>query len=142
LGKTSAQLPEGVPPQGRMSFDDSPRLKDDQDNVKDTIYESLPTYEAVLAFDLSHVHKDLRLMPPEYDISPQSTRIGGADIPDREISTSFIKEHEVKDLLVDQGALAALSNSLNSSEGDLILVSLDTLQQLLHGNKKTREEFK
>jgi len=38
----------------------------------------------------------------------------------------------------------ALSNSLNDSknEGDLILVSLDTLQQLLYGNKKSREEFK
>ena len=83
-------------------------------------------------------------MPPEYDISPLSTRIGGADVPEKELSSSFIQEHTVKEYIMDQGALVALSNSLNSpqNEGDLILASLDTLQQLLHGNKKTRDEFK
>lgn len=122
---------------------DSPRLKEGiEDNVKSSMYENLPTYETILAFDLSQVHRDLSLIPQEFGISPQSTQVKTAE--EREPSTSFAREDSVKELIVDQGALLALSNSLNDSnnEGDLILVSLDTLQQLLYGNKKSREEFK
>ena len=63
---------------------------------------------------------------------------------EKEPCASLSQDDPVKEFIVDQGALMALSNSLNDSknEGDLILVSLDTLQQLLYGNKKSREEFK
>ena len=124
---------------------ESPRLKDLEDDRKISLYENLPTYEAILAFDLSQVHRDLSLIPQDFEISPHSTQIrtvGTAE--EKEPNASFAKEDSVKELIVDQGALMALSNSLTDSknEGDLILVSLDTLQQLLYGNKKLREEFK
>lgn len=84
-------------------------------------------------------------MPADYDIHNRAAQLASMATSDKDLNTSFKEEDTVKEFIVDQGALVALSNSLNqpqTEEGDLILVSLDTLQQLLSGNKRSREEFK
>lgn len=121
-----------------MSIGESPRHKESDIDVNDLLFENLPNYEVILAFDLSQVHRDLRLIPFEFDI-PESLVKGQEE--------NITTEHQdtVREYIVDQGALVALSNSLNdplSEERGITLVSLDTLQQLLSGNKKTQEEFK
>ena len=125
----------------KSSINNSPRHKESLEDTKDTVYEHLPNYETILAFDLSHVHKELGLMPSEFDISSRQVLVA----QERKSDSPFIQEDTVKDFIVDQGALLALSKSLNQLQNekeDLLLVSLDTLQQLLSGSKKSKEKFK
>ena len=72
------------------------------------------------------MHRELKLVPQGIDESPLSTQFRTMEAQEKEATpTSFGKEDDVKNLIVDQGALLALSNSLNDAqkEGDLILLS-------------------
>ena len=99
-------------------------MEEGKTSDRNLMFEDLPTLEKILAYDINEVRQKISKVKSELTFLSQS------------------EKKSVKELIVDQGAIGAIFDSLESGEDDLILVSLDTLEKLMKDNPKSNEQFK
>mmetsp|Transcript_30779 Transcript_30779/g.28001 ORF Transcript_30779/g.28001 Transcript_30779/m.28001 type:complete len:249 (+) Transcript_30779:875-1621(+) len=98
-------------------------MEEGKTSDRNLMFEDLPTLEKILAYDINEVRQKISKVKSELTFLSQS------------------EKKSVKELIVDQGAIGAIFDSLESGEDDLILVSLDTLEKLMKDNPKSNEQF-